>query len=264
MHGGIDRGSSDLRLGNRFLAVGHHHQVRERPAPTRRLSGRRQRSSPDRGLRRGRERLGPGPGEQRRELPVPDAGSRTVHVEPARGSHAPGRALDPVDRREAPARRDIPDEPPVVVGSSDRQGGRLHPAERHGPPQGLPRHPTHGRHHAGPRRPLPQRDLPPLGPRARLRGRHRRRSGDLALVQRRRGSGAARLRGRGDDVRGARLHGRRANAAVRRGPWRRRAAPARARPHRPHDQPGSVARGCRRPDLGDLHPAEADGDGWSR
>src|SRR6266498_2537364 len=34
---------------------------------------------------------------------------------------------------------------------------------------------------------------------------------------------------------------------------------SRARPHRPHDQPGSVARGCRRPDLGDLHPTEEKG-----
>ena len=64
------------------------------------------------------------------------------------------------------------------------------------------------RHHSGRPCPLPERHLPPVRSRHRVRGRHGGRGGDLALVEPRRGPCAARVRGRRNQVRRARLHAR--------------------------------------------------------
>ena len=112
MYRSIVPGTSDVRTRNDLLVAScRRHQVRERPALARRLPGRNQRSSADGGLRCRRERLGPRSREHRRELPVPHAGSGTLRLEPARGSRAPGRACDPVDRRKPAAHPVVLDEP---------------------------------------------------------------------------------------------------------------------------------------------------------
>ena len=233
------------------------HDARERHGAARGLSDRSRRSGPHGGLRRGWKRVGARPASDDATclFPAPAPGPFTWNP---RGDRALLSDLEiaSIDGRQLRAgsssvtRGD-------VVGASDRRGRRLRLSQRHAPAQDLPRHAAARRHHADTWRPLPERHLPPVGARDRVRRRHRRTAGDLAVVERGRGSGAARLCGRRHDVRRARLHRRRRHAPVCGRARRRCAAPPRARPPEPDDQPGVVAWGRGGPDLVDRHPAPA-------
>ena len=218
---------------------------------------RYRRSGRNGGVRRGRQRVGARSSERRRQLPVRGASPGSVHVEPPGRPSTVERPRDQVDPRCAVASRFPASRCRHVVGTSHRQGRRLHLPERDAAPQDLPRDPASRRHHAGRPCALPERHLPPVRSRHRVRGRHGRRGRDLALVEPGRGSRAAGVRGRRDQVRRARLHRGRDHAALRGRARRRRTAPARDRPDGPHDQPGSVARGRRGSDLHDRRSAGA-------
>ena len=166
------------------VSLDDRHDPRERTSTAHGLSDGSRRSSSHGRLRRGWERVGARPAERRRDLSLPRAGPRAVHVEPARRSRAPERPGDLVDRRTAAAGWIVVFTRGDVVGASGRRGRRLRLSQRHAPAQDLSRDAAPRRHHTDPWRSLLERHLPPIGARDRVRRRYRRAPRDLALVER--------------------------------------------------------------------------------